>query len=546
MESQLIPYVATTSFRLRRVLVLAPHPDDEVFGCGGAILRLITEGSAIQVIILTDGDFQPHVPDSGEYARTRREESCKAAQVLGYGTPIFWGLQDRGIEYGEQLIQRIADHIEAFVPDGVFAPSVLEMHPDHRALGMAAMEAVRRHGSELQLVMYEVGVPMPRPNILLDISNLVQRKRDAIACFVSQLRVQAYDQQIPALNCFRSYTLGSQVTAAEAYLMVRTCDLERDSLELYESEYQRQRSLGLPMMPKDIPLVSVIVCVQTGQSPRNALDSIALQTYSHIEVIMVCSQDETPNEASSTCGRFPLNFIHVDCGMTHAMRANTGVKHAAGAYLIFLEAGDLFLPNHLTKLIDTLIDSTEHVACTGVKFVDQQGGCVAVFDEPWDVGLLQTGNAPPLLVVLFSRECVESGCQFREVLGRIDHREYLLQLAARTKFLYTPGVSAVCQRHPSHLVHIVENRRLQSVLNTTQEELTKATNQRAANQQRTEEMEMQLGQLRTQVSQLAASTATQAAQVHSLEHTVQALHASTSWKITSPLRFLSRMRKGLE
>ena len=57
MEQRLIPYEATLNFAKGRLLVLAPHPDDEVFGCGGAIMRQMGAGGIVHVIILTDGAY---------------------------------------------------------------------------------------------------------------------------------------------------------------------------------------------------------------------------------------------------------------------------------------------------------------------------------------------------------------------------------------------------------------------------------------------------------------------------------------------------------
>src|SRR5690606_21592599 len=98
----------------------------------------------------------------------------------------------------------------------VYCPCVLEMHPDHRAVALAAVEAVRRLGADLRLAQYEIGVPL-RPNVLLDISGTAARKQAAMECFASQLARQRYDLDITALNRYRTYTLPATVTAAEAY-----------------------------------------------------------------------------------------------------------------------------------------------------------------------------------------------------------------------------------------------------------------------------------------------------------------------------------------
>lgn len=544
MENRLIPYVATTSLGLGRILVFAPHPDDEVFGCGGAILRQVAEGGAVQVVVLTDGDYQPGCADTHTYGQTRREESRNAAQTLGYDAPVFWGLRDRGLEYGEELVQRLMLQIKSYSADGVFAPSIYEMHPDHRALGMSAVEAVRRLGSTLKLVMYEVGVPMPRPNVLLDISSLAQRKQIAMSCFVSQLQGQAYDQQIRALNCFRTYTLGTGVTAAEAYLVVEPSALERESLELYESEHRRQQSLGLPMMPKDLPLVSVIVRSQQGSDLNEALDSIALQTYPHVEVIALCKEGATPEVASSLCGRFPMRKIEAPSTLGHAAVANSGMKHADGEYIIFLETGDVFLPDHLEKLVRSLAKDKTLAACAGVKFVDKSGGVLAIIDEPWDLEQLRREDIHPSSALMFARSLTESGCQFEDGTGPLDYSGFWLQIAGHTEFRHAPGVSAVCRSISGNFNRLVENERQLAVFHETEERLVKANLQLTTSQARAQNLETQLVLLRTEMTQMTAAAAAITARALSLENTMQELISSTSWRVTSPLRFLSRLFKG--
>ena len=216
LESDLIPYSASPCLPARSVLVLAPHPDDEVFGCGGAIALHVKNGHRVCVVILTDGALYA---DSD----VRQRESVAAAQLLGYGTPEFWGFPDGGMCYSDELAQRLADRIAQCGADLVYAPSPLEYHPDHQQTQLLAAEAVRRSAPDVRLACYEVGAPL-RPNVLLDITAELETKEAAMRCFASQQEHQNYLGHIQALNFYRTYTLGAEVKSAEAFWVVPAGD----------------------------------------------------------------------------------------------------------------------------------------------------------------------------------------------------------------------------------------------------------------------------------------------------------------------------------
>jgi LmbE family N-acetylglucosaminyl deacetylase len=218
-ESDLVPYAACSVLPAQAVLVLAPHADDEVFGCGGAIARHVGIGVAVSVVVLTDGAL------FGD-TRMRQSESCDAAKVLGYGIPEFWNYPDRGLLCDDALVQRLVEKIEQTGADLVYAPSPWEAHPDHRQTYMLAVAAVHRSAPKVRLALYEVAAPL-RPNVLLDITDLVEVKRLAMHCFASQLKQQDYAAHMQALNRYRTYTLGPEVLAAEAFWLVSPQELDR-------------------------------------------------------------------------------------------------------------------------------------------------------------------------------------------------------------------------------------------------------------------------------------------------------------------------------
>lgn len=222
MEHLYIPYTATTQLLHGNVLVLAPHPDDEVFGCGGAIMQHVAQGDTVRVLILTDGAAAIPHPDEDSrllYITLRQQESQRAAQILGYGQPEFWEFSDRALPNDERVIQRLQHYLTQHHIHHVYAPSTFEIHPDHLTAAHLAVEVVKRSGGAVSLSMYEVGMPL-HPNCLLDLTPFLERKQQAMQQFGSQLQLQHYEHHILGLNHYRAYTLSLQVTAAEAYYVI--------------------------------------------------------------------------------------------------------------------------------------------------------------------------------------------------------------------------------------------------------------------------------------------------------------------------------------
>jgi len=447
MESKLIPYSSERAVGRGPALVFAPHPDDEVFGCAGAIMRHVEAGESVTVIVITDGAYEPGPADDARaYGATREQESIAAAAVLGYGQPVFWRLPDRGLVFGEKLIHRLVQAIEEHRPGIVYAPSLHEAHPDHRVLAMAAVEAVRRAKREVRLAMYEVGMPLA-PNLLLDISDLVERKEAAMRCFPSQLARQPYDQHIAALNRYRTYTLARDVTAAEAYFLASSGELQRDALVLYDAEYRRQSHLGL-RVDRDHPLVSVIIRSVGRDTLNRSLDSVALQVYPNIEVLVVNAKGPDHPELGEWCGRFPMRVIGDGSAMRRSRAANLGLDQAAGKYLILLDDDDWFLPNHISSLVQR-IESGDGatVAYSGVRCLrktpDGRWEHVYTFDEEFDRTRLLCQNFVPIHSALFARELVAQGCRFDENLDIYEDWDFWIQCSQRSNFLRVESISAI-------------------------------------------------------------------------------------------------------
>jgi LmbE family N-acetylglucosaminyl deacetylase len=446
LEPDLIPYSASIGLSALAALVLAPHPDDEVFGCAGAIASHVRAGVPVQVVILTDGA-------GGGDAATREEESRAAAVLLGYGQPEFWSLPDRGLLYSEALVQRIVRRIAECGADLVYAPSPWEVHPDHRQTSQLAMEAVRRSGNSVRLAFYEVGAPL-RPNLLLDISAFIALKEEAMACFASQRKQQDYARHIRALNQFRTYTLGPDILAAEAYWV----------LAPFELDLLAKSGAGLPISPgisagpeaaaHSLPLVSILIRSMDQECLAQALDSVSLQTYPHIEVVVVAARPEH-RPLPGHCGPFTLRLVQTDAPLPRGHAANRALAQARGEWLLFLDDDDWLMPGHIARLAQVATRQPEALAVyTGISLVDAQGRPMGqTFDLPFDAIRQLAGNLAPIHAVLFSAKVLALGCRFDESLALYEDWDFWLQLAKLAPMVHLPGVSAVYRIHDSSGVH---------------------------------------------------------------------------------------------
>ncbi len=215
VESELIPY-APGFPPGRRWLVLAPHPDDEVFGLGATLVLAARRGVEARVAVVTDGGAQGD-PEA------RAAEARAAVAALGLGEPEFWKFADRSLRPDDRgLRERIEDALARHAPDVLFVPSPVEVHPDHRALALAARRAVRavsllgmRRRPPAWIAAYEVSAQL-RPNLLVAVDDAWEGKRRAVACYAGQLAVLPYGEAVEALGTIRALTLGG-VRKAEAF-----------------------------------------------------------------------------------------------------------------------------------------------------------------------------------------------------------------------------------------------------------------------------------------------------------------------------------------
>lgn len=221
---------------IRRALVIAPHPDDEVLGCGGTMLRLAQSGADVHVAIVTRAGadrFGPELADIG------RREARAAHDLLRVRQTHFLDLPAAGVDQvpHADFNAKLGDLVARIEPDTLFVPFVGDVHLDHQLTFLSALVAARPRGGNIPLRVYSYetlsetnwyapGItPAFIPNVYIDISATLESKVEAFLRYESQVKSlpdERSPQVIRALATVRGATVHRM--AAEAFILVRQID----------------------------------------------------------------------------------------------------------------------------------------------------------------------------------------------------------------------------------------------------------------------------------------------------------------------------------
>ena len=205
-------YQVTTLNKIdfERVLILAPHPDDDVFGMGGTIKKMASSNVAVTVAYFCDGSSgTPNgVIDKG-LIEIRKNEAKAAGKILGVSEQVFFSYPDGKLAAGGASIRALLDLIERKNPDIIYLPSFLDNHPDHRIVNEILINALtQKKLDEMPIWGYEVWTPA-YINRLSEISLYIKTKQEAIRAHETQLKCRPYDKAILGLNQYRGGMLAT-------------------------------------------------------------------------------------------------------------------------------------------------------------------------------------------------------------------------------------------------------------------------------------------------------------------------------------------------
>lgn len=215
-----LPRVAARP-RSGRVLIVAPHADDDVIGPGGTLALHADAGDPVHVLVMFDGRAGDpdgrHEPE--DYVRRRRAEARAGGAHLGLSEYTFWDYPEGHEPHDNDIVaasRRFAAFAHGLSPDVVYAPWVGEYHIDHNTAARVVRIGLDLIGFEGEAWGYEVWTPLI-PVLIVDISEAYERKVAALAEHKSQFEYHDLARSALALSAQRAMYCRRGATHGEAF-----------------------------------------------------------------------------------------------------------------------------------------------------------------------------------------------------------------------------------------------------------------------------------------------------------------------------------------
>ncbi len=221
---------------MNNILIVAPHCDDEVLGCGGIMAKYADAGHQVYVVIVTNGNLGAPELFPKEGTEKVRREALQAHEVLGVKETFFLDFPAPRLDSIEsyKLSLRISERIKALDIDTMYIPHRGDVHKDHRITYEACLVAARpqNHNTVKKVLTYETvsetewappfGDDAFIPTVFVDIESTIDKKLEAFSRFTTQIKKAPHPRSldnIKRLSMVRGATVGCFY--AEAFSLVR-------------------------------------------------------------------------------------------------------------------------------------------------------------------------------------------------------------------------------------------------------------------------------------------------------------------------------------
>ncbi|NBH73778.1 hypothetical protein D3Z51_17585 [Clostridiaceae bacterium] len=195
------------------ILVVSPHADDESIGCGGLLAKY---GKQSDVLLITDGRHGHTTEgynDETVLIDLRKDEIKSVAKICNLRNLFFLNIEDQKVGENSCVVKKF--DISPYTH--IFVPNRYESHKDHNVLYAIFKSMKKKQKSSAKLYEYEVWTPIRYPSDYLDISGVIEMKREMIGQYKSQIADVDYVDKGIALSNYRG--MASDFDFAEAFAL---------------------------------------------------------------------------------------------------------------------------------------------------------------------------------------------------------------------------------------------------------------------------------------------------------------------------------------
>ena len=240
-----------------RILILAPHPDDECIGCGGVLLKYANN---CDIIVLTDGRQGQGDESPDKVKEIRKKEFIDEMHAIGVKSYKIIDIEDGTLLLHTDCLSKVRFNDYDFL----FVTGINDDHPDHKAAFLSVEQAVKKYvGNPVpRCFVYEVHTPLLNPTHFLDITDSISEKTDLIKYHKSQLKELPYDILAEQCASYRATLYRMPLKKIEVYEEVNLTNSLDQSVSETEYLLQKERVIGWTLkrwvlrLLNDVPLAS--------------------------------------------------------------------------------------------------------------------------------------------------------------------------------------------------------------------------------------------------------------------------------------------------
>lgn len=425
-DSDMIPF-KTSPLPDGPWLVFAPHADDETFGMGGSLLLAREMNIPVSLIILTDGaQGGGDNSDIKALIKTRRQEVLDVVAQAGINDVFFLEQADQHLISHHKLIQQIVALIGQTPVKSIFFPALTEYHPDHRATAHIAWQALTNCHFSGHIFSYEISSQQACANYLIDISSVIDKKREMMALYQSQIEKNNYIDVITSINKSRTYTLPPHIEYAEAFYYFNTPEnsLTLNTIEQFRPYWEQE------IEQKDI-LISIIY--HTQNSTFSSLQSILEQTYQNIELVLINNGAHTNHDLvkKTEVDLAQIKVLDLSPAQSYSHAMNKGLEQCSGDFILIFEEGDSIYPSHIESLLTAVRQKDARISYSDI--ITNQGISIK---QAFLYPVILSEQTIPLNGLLFSHQFLNTGLKFNTQLSSGERWDFLMQLSQLANFNY--------------------------------------------------------------------------------------------------------------